>query len=144
MTYRDFVEEVKDAAEALVAGAGSRPVTPMLHLKSHDGVYLVAVEPEFFTTVETRRRLVWQYVVPLLQERKADAVAWTFTALERYEPTETQRNVVCVTVIDRERYEVWLASILRAADRTFTAGWRAWAPNEQDGLLLTPIQEALR
>lgn len=144
MNFRDFTEEVKDAIEALAAGVrGERPLTPMVHLESEDGVHALGVEAAFFESVQSRVLLVQGFVVPLIAERKARIVAWTFSG-ERTVNGDTF-EVVVATVIDRERAEVWVARVGRVEERLVVGGWQPWQVDQADApLLIDPVQEALR
>jgi hypothetical protein len=134
--FRDFVEETKDAVSALAGGArGDRDITPMVHLETEaSGRELVAVDPLFFTKDDGIEELLEAFVIPLIQERMATKVAWTFTS--EYEGV---RMVVAVA-IDSERHETWLAPLFPEG----VGDWLGIGPSSTYGLLVGPIQEALR
>jgi hypothetical protein len=136
--FRDFVEETKDAVRELAGGTrGDRDITPMVHLETEEtGRELVAVDPLFFTEESGVENLVEGFLIPLIQERMAIKVAWTFTSATT---TDNLRMAVAV-VIDRERHETWLAPLFPEG----IGEWLGIGPNSTYGLLVGPIQEALR
>jgi|tagenome__1003787_1003787.scaffolds.fasta_scaffold19666626_2 hypothetical protein len=89
-------------------------------------------------TAEERRALVETAVVPLVREIAPEVVGWTF------EGVLDGDAIAVVLVIDRERSETWYAPLARVLGQTLIGDWIPWAPNEQAGTLLTPIQEAMR
>jgi hypothetical protein len=136
MTFRDFVEETKDAVRELAGGVrGDRDITPMVHLETEaTGRELVAVDARFFTESGGTEDLIEGFVIPLVQERMATKVAWTFTTL-----ADDLRMVVAVA-IDSERHETWLAPLFPEG----VGEWLGIGPNSTYGLLVGPVQEALR
>lgn len=137
MNFRDFAEETKEAVAILVAGVrGVRDITPMVHLHSEDsGRELVAVDARYF--IEDRvLELVEGFIVPLVQERMATQVAWTFTS-----SIEETSRIVTAVVIDREVNEVWAAFL--GPDNSI-GEWNNLGTNTTQGLLIEPVQEALR
>jgi hypothetical protein len=136
MIFRDFVEETKDAVRELAGGTrGDRDITPMVHLETEDtGRELIAVDAQFFIKPGGAEELIEGFVIPLIQERMATKIAWTFTAV-----ADDLRIVVAV-VIDRERHETWLAPLFPEG----VGEWLGIGPNSTYGLLVGPIQEALR
>jgi hypothetical protein len=144
MIYRQFVEQVKDAALAGAQGLrGSRDLTPFLHLESGGSVFAFPIDPGFFEDEESRARLV-HVVQGLVTTYSADKVAWTFTGIGiTADGTET---IVCADILDREREELWSAPLVRGRnpdDMPALGGWSLTA-NEGAGFLVDPIQEALR
>lgn len=144
MIYRQFVEQVKDAAIAGAAGLrGTRDLTPFLHLESGGSVIVFPIDPGFFEDEESRERLV-HVVVGLVTTYSADKAAWTFTGQAVSE--DGVEPIVCADVLDREREELWTAPIVRGEDPhdvPVLGGWSLTA-NEGAGFLVDPIQEALR
>jgi hypothetical protein len=134
--FRDFVEETKDAVRALAGGTrGDRDITPMVHLETEaSGRELVAVDAQFFAEPGGTEVLIEALVIPLIQERMATKVAWTFTTA-----ADDLRMVVAV-IVDRERHETWLAPLFPEG----VGDWLGIGPNSTYGLLVGPIQEALR
>lgn len=137
MTFRDFTEETKEAVTALVAGVrGARDITPMVHLQSEDsGRELIAVDARYFNEGRVQE-LVEGFIVPVVQERMATQVAWTFTSA-----IEDSTRIVTAVVIDREVNEVWAAHI---GDDNTIGEWTNLGTNTTQGLLIEPVQEALR
>jgi hypothetical protein len=134
--FRDFVEETKDAVRELAGGTrGDRDITPMVHLETEEtGRELVAVDPLFFTEPGGTEDLIEGFVIPLIQERMAIKVAWTFTT------TADGLRMVVAVAVDRERHETWLAPLFPEG----VGEWLGIGPNSTYGLLVGPIQEALR
>lgn len=147
MIFREFVEETKDAVAMLAGGvSGGRDITPMVHLETEVGRELVAVDPQFFEVDGGTEQLVGRFIVPMIQERMAMKVAWTFTSALRAKPqfdpppeAEPARMVTAV-VIDGERTEAWLAPLFDGR----VGEWLLLPPNNIHGLLVGPVQEALR
>ena len=137
MTFRDFADETKEAVAALTAGVrGERDITPMVHLHSQGGGReIVAVDARYFDEGRVQE-LVERFIVPLVQERMATQVAWTFTS-----SIEESTRIVTAVVIDREVNEVWAAYI--GADNSI-GDWTNLGTNTTQGLLIEPVQEALR
>jgi hypothetical protein len=160
LTFRQFVEQTKDAVHTLVTSAHAdvedddeRALTPMLHIENEDGVTITGVDPRFFDSLDARVRLVKGFVVPTVVERRAKHVAWTFEAWATTRGSEMRASenpdrieLVIGTFIDAERAEVWQAQLHRPpAGRAFVGDWQPWEPAATDGpLLITPIQEAMR
>lgn len=148
-TYSEFTEHTKAAVTEQVRGLRGRDPTPMVHMVTDDAVDLIAVEPAFFDPDHPERRgeLVNGFVVPLAQEREASMVAFSFagTRITTYEGDrdEERLDVMTVVVMDREVQEAWVAPLgdLHAGA---IAAWELLPANEQVGMLITPIQEALR
>lgn len=145
MNYRQFVEQVKDAAQAGAMGLrGSRDLTPFLHLEAEGSrVAVFPIDPNYFAQ-PTAPRLVASAVV-LIDDYRADKVAWTFTG--RSVTEDGSEDILCALVLDREREEMWTAPIIRGTndfDRPFLGGWTMEPANVGYGFLVTPIQEALR
>lgn len=146
--FREFVTETLDAVRMLAGGVqGGRDITPMVHLETPDGRReLVAVDPLFFTEDDGVGELVDRFVVPLVREREATKVAWTFTATwgaQQLSPTLKVGSIRIVTavIIDREVHETWLAPIF---DGPRVGDWLNLGANSTDGLMVGPVQEALR
>lgn len=149
MLFRDFVEQIKDAAEVIAGNIrGGRDLTPMLHFDSgHQpgGVASIALEPAFFASAESRAKLVEHIAVPLIEARQPQQVAWTFTGTIGELESDASEEVLAAVVVDRERHEAWHAQMLRRDDAPpAIGGWRQLPANQQAGFLVTPIQNALR
>lgn len=145
MNYRQFVEQVKDAAQAGAQGLrGRRDLTPFFHLESPGSrVAVFPIDPGFFENSETRGRLT-ALALGLIDSYKADKVGWTFTGIVRTEEGDTP--IVTALVLDREVEECWTAPIVRGDDPDdvpVLGGWSLTA-NAGSGFLVNPIQEALR
>lgn len=152
MLFRDFAEQVKDAAAVLLAGTrGERDPVPMLHIQSRDGrVEATPISSAFFDDLEARPALA-EMLPPLLESFQAETVAWTLVAWHHDvdesgwlvgEPIE----VMIAVVIDRERTEVWRSPIVRYAEPKLAllGGWQDWQANMALGPLIDPIKEVLR
>lgn len=136
MSFREFVNDTLDALEATAANARNRDLTPMVHLELPDGRReIVAVDHRFFTEDGGVEQLVAGFVVPLIQQHDAIKVAWTFTSSFN----ESTRAVTAI-VIDREVSEVWAAFL----DDRSVGEWNNLGTNTTQGLLIEPVQEALR
>lgn len=142
MTFRDFTEETKEAVVALVAGMrGDRDITPMVHLHSEDGGReIIGVEAQFFAEPGGVEQLVERFIVPLVQERMATQVAWTFTGAFQDGYADPPRLVVAV-VMDREVHEAWVATLHPDAG---VGDWLNLGSNSTYGLMVGPVQEVLR
>jgi len=144
MIYRQFVEQVKDAAIAGVQSLrGQRDLTPFLHLESGGSVMAFPIDPGFFEDEESQARL-GHVAQGLITTYSAEKVAWTFTGIEV--SAEGEQAIVCADVLDREREELWTAPLIRGVqehDMPALGGWTLTA-NEGTGFLVDPIQEALR
>jgi hypothetical protein len=90
-TYDEFAEHTKAAVANQARGLRGRDPTPMVHFVAGDEVSLIAVEAAFFDSdhPERRRELVDGFVLPLIRERGASAVAFSFagTRGSRHSPT---------------------------------------------------------
>lgn len=133
-TYRTFVDELLEAAAGVAKMAGDRPIVPMLHVVRMSGGHeIVAIEPDFFDKRPEREQnvhwLVHEYAVPLVQARPCAMAAWIFSA------SGPLGDATYVLVMDREVVEVW---------RHDEYGWMKYPANSQLGILLDPIQEAMR
>lgn len=147
MKFRDFVEELKDAGEAMAMSAGARPIMPMLRLESHDApATMMVVEPQFFDSLEGRHRLI-DLIVRTVREHGTRRVAWLLEATVTTRAPDTDdhiQDVLMLVAMDAEVSEVWLASLMRNESSTFVAGWQSMPANETHGRLITPIQKELR
>lgn len=151
MLFRDFVEQNKDAMQAEVGAMPGTDPAPVLTLDTPRGVMLVQLDPRSFDSRLSRIELVHGFAIPMIAEHGATQVAWSFAAWlasnSQVRPSQdpNRQEAVVVTVIDRERHEVWQGELHRNGSQAMIAGWHPWAPNEADGpLLIQPIQEALR
>jgi hypothetical protein len=158
-SYREFTDHTKAAVTELVRGYHSqRPPTPMVHMVVEGGnIDLIAVEDAFFDPEHPERRaeLIERFIVPLVRERGVSMVGWSFAARHTRHSVALDHagvpraagneevDVLAVVVIDRERVETWLAPRADLAAGALDA-WESLPPNEQQGRLITPIQEALR
>lgn len=146
MNFRQFVEQVKDAAQAGAQGLrGQRDLTPFLHLESTGSrVSVFPVDPLFFADEAAQGRLVVA-TLELIDSYNADKVGWTFTGIERDEAGD--EAILTALVLDREVEECWTAPIIRGVredDIPVLGGWTLTGRNTGAGLLVNPIQEALR
>lgn len=166
-TFREFADQVKHSYLELVRHTHDRDPTPMVIFDTPGGVRMQGVDAAFFENEERRVELVERFVVPAIGEHGATKAAWAFAGAvtccaEAMRSEGREHNPACLvagwgpvvregivaTVIDPEVHEVWFAETARRDD--YEAGvwqvgeWEAWTTNEQAGLLLTPIQEALR
>jgi hypothetical protein len=146
MTYREFVDRTKAASTQLVRGLrGGRLPSAVLTLSvGGEDVDLIGVESDFFDPEHPERRvqLIERFVVPLIHEREATMVAWSFAAQHDVAAGDT-REVLTVVAMDREVHETWLAPLAELTAGTLAA-WDQLPPNQQAGRLITPVQEALR
>lgn len=150
MTFREFTIRVREAAEVALRIANQRSPTPMLHLQSRAGIVeALPVSADFFDT-DADEQLPGM-VRDLVRQLDAEMVAWTFSGNHMEfdgEGTVFDKVEVMVAItIDRERYEVWRAPIVRFEDPTLAVlgGWAAWDVNDVLAPhLIQPAQEALR
>lgn len=144
MTFREFVEHMKGATTAQVAYVtGARDIVPMAHFARDDMVQSVAIDAAWIAP-ESKALLIEQVILPFIDVMRPEFVAWTFTGRRGTEDGEFDHETAVALCIERERHETWLARLVRHDDRASLGAWRSWPPNEQDGLMLTPIQRALR
>jgi hypothetical protein len=143
-TYDEFAEHTKAAVANQARGLRGRDPTPMVHFVAGDEVSLIAA---FFDSdhPERRRELVDGFVLPLIRERGASAVAFSFagTRVTTYRGHEDRLDVMTVVTMDREVQQAWVAALADLAVGAL-APWELLPPNQQVGQLVTPIQEALR
>jgi hypothetical protein len=145
VTYREFVDHTKAASAQLVRGLrGGRLPSAVLTLNAGGTVDLIGVESAFFDPEHPERRveLIDRFVVPLIHEREATMVAWSFAGQHDVAAGDT-REVLTVVAMDREVHETWLAPLAELAAGTLVP-WEPLPPNQQAGRLITPVQEALR
>lgn len=141
--YREFVDHSKAAAVQLVRGLrGTRPPTPMLTMVADGNVNITGIDPAFFDRDHPERgvELVERFVVPLIREREASMVGWTFAG---HGGRRDGADLLTVVAIDREVHETWIATLEDVAAGTL-APWELLPPNQQAGRLIQPVQEALR
>lgn len=146
--WRDYVEEMKDTAEAMVRGVrGERPLTPIVLFWTAEGVVGIAVSPRFFDTPADRAALLG-LVIGLMTDYEATRVTWILNSqidFLRADATHDNHEGIVVISLDREASEVWSTRLHRFEDTGTAIGvWTHWPPNESHGDLLTPLQEALR
>lgn len=142
-SYREFVDHSKAAAAQLVRGLrGTRPPTPILSMVTQGNVTLTGIDPAFFAPDHSERRveLIDRFVVPLVREREASMIGWTFAGLGG---RRDGADLLTVVTMDREVHETWIAPLVELAAGTL-APWELLPPNQQAGRLITPVQEALR
>lgn len=149
MTFREFTQETLDAVRMVAGQLGDRDVTPMVHFETQDGRReLVGVDPLFFTEDGGVTKLIDTFVVPLIREREIQKVAWTFTSAagpnmyaggghDVAGPAIVR--VVVALVMDGEVHETWIAPLLPQV-----GDWLSLGANTTDGLMVSPVQEALR
>lgn len=153
---------------------GDRDPHPMLVLDTPLGVTGLVMEPEWFATAEDKLRLIAQIVLPAIRQYRATKVAWLHAGTMSTElvaaggkaladPPAVDESVLVATIIDAEVHQVWIARMVEveatedigpvaqvpsarlSRNVSRAAGeWEQLTPNEQLGLLVTPVQEALR
>lgn len=151
MTFREFTDGTLKAVEHMLATVQppTGEIVPTLHVDGRQGLHILALAGAWFESDETRGRMI-DTLLPTIRSLDAERVAWSFAATIHddppYGPTDT---AIVVVTIDRERHETWRG--LRGPyqwtrfDKLLTPiDWQQLPPNEQGGLLLTPIQQALR
>lgn len=145
--YRTFVEDCKGLVEQIVSViSDGRDIVPMIHYRDASGhVDGMPVDAAWFADAESRHLLVQSLIVPFVEILRPESVAWTFTGRRGWSDGFFDHDVAATCVIDRERAEVWEARLVRHDDGTASIGaWRQWPVDQAGGVLLSPIQRALR
>lgn len=148
-----FVENVKGALRAGVESSrGGRDLTPMLHLKSPNGVQIVGVDPQFFTVRDqaaAQRDLAERFIVPLVEQNDVHMMAITWTAMRTTLRVslsgagEDRSRVVAAVVLSPDAQSGWIAPLTETDPRTVGA-WEELPSAMPDSALFTRIKEALR
>lgn len=142
MTYREFVEHMQGLTTHLVGQiTGDRDIVPMVHMARGDGVGSTLFSGDW---LEHRDLFIQSLVLPLMEVVKPEFVAWTFTGRRGRADGEWEHETAVAVCIDRERHETWLARLVRHDNKASLGAWRPWPVNDQEGPMLTQIQEALR
>lgn len=144
MTFREFTDNVKGAATMQVSLIeGERDIAPLLYLCDGEHVEGVHADAAWFAA-EDRTLLVQSLVLPYVEIMRPRFVAWTFTGRRGNEDGEWEHETAVAICIEREVHETWLARLVRHDNTASLGAWRSWPANQQEGRMLTPIQEALR
>lgn len=140
LPFRQFTEDLQGMTRTVLVRNSSKhggaPIPPFLHMSR--GGHTESQHVGLPDSAEDRRALVETAVAPLVRELAPELVGWTFEGIM------DGVDIAVVLAIDRERTETWYAPLARVMGQTLMGDWLPWAPNEQAGTLLTPIQEAMR
>lgn len=145
MIWRDWIEELKDMGETLVAGLrGERPLTPLFIVHREGITDGFPLGGGFFTDDEARAKMV-EFVKPLVYG--AERFGWLLNADVRYLHADARVEMpecLVLAACDREVEETWAARIHRFGDASALGVWEPWPANRTQSVMLRSLQEALR
>lgn len=143
MNFTEFTETVRGATTAQVGLiTGERDIVPMLYLHNGEHTDGILVDPAWMQT--NRQMFVESFVIPYVELHRPQFVAWSFTGWRGPADGEWDHETAVALSIERERHETWLARLVRHDNRASLGAWRPWPANQQEGVLLSTIQEAMR
>lgn len=143
--YREFVDAIKGLAEHLVTLVhGEQAFVPMVTYLFDGVVSSQPVGQGWFADDTATASLIHDLVVPQIGLVRPESVALTFCGVTEKRAMAEIHEAAMAVVIDRERHEIHEARLVRHDDRASLGAWRPWPANVAQGLLVTPIQEALR
>lgn len=138
--FRAFVNHLQQITSLVVvkrsSAHGGKTLPAFLHMQR--GEHRESQPVGLPGDAEGRALLVRTAVVPLVEVIGPELVGWTF------ESEMDDTPIAVVVVIDRERTEASYAPLARVLGQTLIGDWQDWSPNTQAGVLVNPIQEALR
>lgn len=135
MTFREFTTGTREAVEHMLKTVMPPAIIPTLHVDAAgSGPHILVLAPEWFVDDASRGRMI-DALLPTIRGLRAERVAWSFQSTD---------DDLIVLSIDRERHETWRAPLLTPDTRPLIGAWVLLPPNQQAGLLVTPIQKALR
>lgn len=144
MTFTEFVEHMKGATTAQVRSiVGENDIVPLIYLSRGGEVDAIHFHPGWLAP-EARSELIENLVLPFVEVYRPEFVAWTFTGRRGAADGEWDHETAVALCIERERHETWLSRLVRHDNTASLGAWRSWPANDQEGRMLTPIQEALR
>lgn len=150
MTWRDFVEQMKDVGEALVARLRDDRKLSRFCLymaEADEKPNAVGIPDEHFATDVQIGRLIEMFITPLIVSHGATRVCWllnTDVLYMRGGGEVTVPECIVLSCFDREVEETWAAPIYRYGDATAIGLWQSWPRNGTSTELVSPIQQAIR